>query len=98
MYKTASNKRKNSLKNNENIIEKVTTALNVTNQRLADELEVSRAKVENWKYHNTPPDVDSLHKIIRLLVDRVNALSRLQDIVTRAKTQHAANHQDDKAN
>ncbi len=84
MYKTALNKQENSLKSNENIIESVTDALNVTNQQLADDLGVSRATVENWKYHNINPSVACLRAIIGLLVGRIHALSRLHDMASRA--------------
>ena len=84
MSKAPSKMPSESVKNNENVIENVTRALNMSNQRLADELGVTRATVENWKYHNTPPSVDCLRAIIGLLVDKIHALARIQDIATRA--------------
>lgn len=71
-------------KDNESLVESVTTALNMTNQRLADELGISCATVENWRYHNINPSVACLRAIIGLLVGRVHALSRLHDMASRA--------------
>ena len=62
---------------NEKLIESVTAALNMTNQQLADELGISRATVENWRYHNTPPSADRLRAIVSLLVDKIHGMSRI---------------------
>ena len=69
---------------NEKLIESVTVALDVTNQQLAAELGISRATVENWRYHDTNPSADCLRAIIGLLVGRLHVLSRINDITKRA--------------
>ncbi len=62
---------------NEKLIESVTIALGMTNQQLADELHVTRATVENWKYHDTKPSADCLRAIIGLLIDKISGMSRI---------------------
>ena len=84
MSKTASASSPNCTLSNEKLIESVTVALDMTNQQLAAKLGISRATVENWKYHNTNPSVDSLRAIIGLLVGRLHVLSRINDITKRA--------------
>ena len=79
MDKTAQNRSEN----NANLIESVTTALGMTNKRLADELGISCATVENWRYHNINPSVACFRAIIGLLVGRIHAMSRVHDIAAR---------------
>ncbi len=73
-----------SLKTNENIIESIVSAMGVTNQQLADELGITRARVENWRYKGVTIPAAYLHGIIRLLLDRINGAARIQEIAARA--------------
>jgi DNA-binding transcriptional regulator YiaG len=73
---------KNTMK--DNIITETVAALRLSNQKLADLLGVPKAHVENWRYKgvNVPPGV--LVNICRLLIDRLNGISRIQEVTSRA--------------
>ena len=86
---------------NEKLIESVTVALGMTNQQLAAELGISRATVENWKYHDTKPSADCLRAIIGLLVDRISGMTRIIEqsaTIGRLKQEERQKHQYEKRN
>ena len=76
------NDAKNTTK--DNIIADVVENLGISNQKLADILGVSRARVENWRYKGVTIPAAYLHGIIRLLLDRINGAARIQEIAARA--------------
>ena len=68
----------------DNIITETVAALHVTNQKLAELLGVPRAHVENWRYKGVTVPPDCLETVCRLLIGRVHALARIQEIAARA--------------
>jgi DNA-binding transcriptional regulator YdaS (Cro superfamily) len=64
------NDAKNTTK--DNIIADVVENLGISNQKLADILGVSRARVENWRYKAVAVPADMLTAIIRLLLDELH--------------------------
>lgn len=73
---------KNTMK--DNIIAETVAALRLTNRELADLLGVPKARVENWRYKGVSVPPDCLASICRLLIDRLHAVARVQEIAVRA--------------
>ena len=78
----------------DNIITETVAALHVTNQKLAELLGVPRAHVENWRYKGVTVPPDCLVMICRLLIGRVHALARIQEVVARADGKRKARGKD----
>ena len=68
------------------LLKRLADGLNVTNQKLAELLGVSRAAVENWRYHGTRIPAPIWKGLAAILLERFEALARVHDMASRLES------------
>ena len=68
------------------LLKRLADGLNVSNQKLAELLGVTRAAVENWRYHGTRIPAPVWKSMAVILLERFEAVARVQDMAIRLES------------